>query len=86
MVSVKKNLGKKRQIYLPKIFTDQFGLEPGDNVFITLQTDGILISKRPNIDNIKEYLTELSEKRKKQGIVANLGDLKGVSLEDEFED
>ena len=87
MVIVEKKLGKKGQVQIPKIFTEQFRIRPGDKIILELVNAGILIRAAPKWDQVKTALSDHDDKLKVIKFKhSRLGELKGVSLEEEFDE
>ena len=87
MVSVVKKLGKKCQVNIPKIFADHLGVSPYDIVNIDLIEDGIIIKKATDLEKVLKRIDERRITNVDSNTLAiSMGDLKGASLEDEFDE
>ncbi|MCE7733512.1 MAG: AbrB/MazE/SpoVT family DNA-binding domain-containing protein [Candidatus Heimdallarchaeota archaeon] len=87
MVTVSKKITKKGQIHIPKIFLDQFDINPGDTVLVEILGDGIIIKPKLKFEELEIILNkQVNNMRKFIKKPIKMGDLLGISLEDEFED
>lgn len=78
MVSVKTKLGQKGQIVIPKVFRDEYGLEPETEITLKDLGEGILL-QRPLLDIAGEFarIAQRSKPRPKINLHA---------LEEEYEE
>ena len=85
VVSIRLKVGPKGQIVIPKVFREAYGIKEGGEVIVEPTERGLVIMPKKSKE---ELIGELLEwKRKKaRGKPAKLGELKGVSLEDEFDE
>ena len=87
MVTVSKKITKKGQIHIPKIFLEQFNINPGDSVLLEILSDGIMIKPKLKFEELQVILNKQNQKmRQFLKTPIQIGDLIGLSLEDEFED
>lgn len=87
MVTVSKKITKKGQIHIPKIFLDQFDINPGDTVLLEILGDGIIIKPKLKFEELEVIINkQATNMRKFIKRQIKMGDLIGISLEDEFED
>ena len=87
MVTVSKKVTKKGQIHIPKIFLEQFDINPGDSVLVEIIDTGIIIKPKLKFIELQSILNRQRinlQKFIKKPI--KIGDLLETSLEDEFED
>ncbi len=87
MVELRVRVGNKGQILIPKIFRNKYGIEEGRSVMIEPTVEGLLIKGRPSPDEVMARLKEHEENVRRMGVAGpNLGDLRRVYLEMEFEE
>jgi AbrB family looped-hinge helix DNA binding protein len=87
MVELRVKVSKKGQILIPKIFRDKYGIEEGSPVMMEPTANGLLIKGRAQPAEALTKLKEHINKIRSMGIAGpNLGDLKKVYLEIEFEE
>ena len=86
MVALRLRLGKKGYLIIPKILREKYGFKEGSWILVELRDDGILLKPGNSIDDLKNFfklhvkrLQALNTKSPKPG------ELKGISLEEEFE-
>lgn len=86
MVALRLRLGKKGYLIIPKILREKYGFKEGDWILVELRDDGILLKPRNSIDDLRKFfklhvkkLQTLNTRSPKPG------ELKGISLEEEFE-
>ena len=85
MVSIRLKVGPKGQIVIPKVFREAYGIKEGGEVIIEPQKNELVIKRAPNTEELLKKLREYHKKRQEKK-PARLGDLKGISLEDEFDE
>ena len=85
MVSIRLKVGPKGQIVIPKVFREAYGIKEGGEVIVEPTEKGLVI--RGPI-NVEELLRKIREERKKINPKKKPkpGELKGISLEDEFDE
>lgn len=85
MVSIRLKVGPKGQIVIPKVFREAYGIKEGGEVIVEPTEKGLVI--RGPI-NVEELLRKIREERKKINPKRKPkpGELKGISLEDEFDE
>jgi len=87
MVELRVRVSNKGQILIPKILRDKYGIEESRLVMFEPTVEGILIKGRPPPDEVMAKLEEHVEKIRRMGVEGpNLGDLRKVCLEMEFEE
>ncbi|MFQ6075248.1 MAG: AbrB/MazE/SpoVT family DNA-binding domain-containing protein [Candidatus Bathyarchaeia archaeon] len=87
MVELRLRVSNKGQILIPKILREKYGIDEGGSVRIEPTTEGLLIKGRPSPDETMAKIKEHVEKLRSMGVRGpNLGDLKGLYLELEFEE
>jgi AbrB family looped-hinge helix DNA binding protein len=84
MVKLRLKVGPKRQIIIPKILREKYGIRENDYVFIELRDNELVITRVPTIDESLEWI-RLRRKRLKAR-QASLGELSDVDLEEEFDE
>ena len=84
MVKLKIRVGPKGQIVIPKVLRKAYNIVEGGVVTIEPREDGILIRKIVDPDEVIEWIK--SRRKRIKGKMGRLGDLKKVSLEEEFEE
>jgi len=85
VVNIRLKVGPKGQIVIPKVFREAYGIKEGGEVIVELGENGLIIKRAPNTEELLKKLREYHKKRKGKK-PANLGELKEVSLEDEFDE
>ncbi|QDA32393.1 AbrB/MazE/SpoVT family DNA-binding domain-containing protein [Thermococcus indicus] len=85
MVSIRLKVGPKGQIVIPKVFREAYGIKEGGEVIVEPTERGLIIMPKKSKEKLIEELLEWKHKRAK-GKPAKLGELKGISLEDEFDE
>ncbi|ASJ09433.1 AbrB family transcriptional regulator [Thermococcus siculi] len=85
MVSIRLKVGPKGQIVIPKVFREAYGIKEGGEVIVEPREDELVIKRVPDTEELLRKLKEYHKKRKGKKLV-KLGDLKGISLEDEFDE
>lgn len=82
VLSIKRKIGRKGQVVIPKIFRDSMNIQPGDEVLMEFTEEGILIkpSEKPEVF-IEKFCSIIDRKRKltRELDIENL-------IEEEFED
>lgn len=87
MVELDLRVGKKGQILVPKVLRTKYGIEEGGRVIVEATDEGILVRGRPKPAEILQKLTQHAAKLRGLGLKGpKLGELKGLSLEMEFEE
>jgi AbrB family looped-hinge helix DNA binding protein len=84
LVSIRLKVGPKGQIVIPKVFREAYGIKEGGEVIIEPKDEGLIIKRTLTREELLKKLREYHKKR--EGKTARLGELKGVSLEDEFDE
>jgi AbrB family looped-hinge helix DNA binding protein len=82
MVKLRLKVGPKRQIIIPKILREKYGIRENDHVFIELRDNELVITRALTIDETLEWI-RLRRKRLKAK-QASLVELSDVDLEVEF--
>lgn len=85
VVSIRLKVGPKGQIVIPKVFREAYGIKEGGEVIVEPTDRGLMIMPKKSKEELIKELLEWKHKRAK-GKPAKLGELKGVSLEDEFDE
>ncbi|WP_240703182.1 AbrB/MazE/SpoVT family DNA-binding domain-containing protein [Thermococcus indicus] len=85
LVSIRLKVGPKGQIVIPKVFREAYGIKEGGEVIVEPTERGLIIMPKKSKEKLIEELLEWKHKRAK-GKPAKLGELKGISLEDEFDE
>ncbi len=85
MVNIRLKVGPKGQIVIPKVFREAYGIKEGGEVIVEPGEKGLLI--RGPIKG-EELIRKIREERKKINAKKKPkpGELKGISLEDEFDE
>lgn len=87
MVELRIKVGSKGQVLIPKILRDKYGIEEGRSVTMEPTAEGLLIRGRPSRSETMARLRDHVEKVRGVGVRGpNLGDLRRVYLEMEFEE
>lgn len=84
MVSIRLKVGPKGQIVIPKVFREAYGIKEGGEIIIEPTDKGLMIKRKKTPDELVKELLEW--KRKVEGVPGKLGDLRGIDLEDEFDE
>ena len=83
---IRLKVRKKGIIIIPKRIREKYKIKENSYVLAELKDEGILL-KPISIDEISEFLEKHEEKIRSLGIKGpKLGDLRGISLEQEFEE
>lgn len=85
LVSIRLKVGPKGQIVIPKVFREAYGIKEGGEVTVEPTDRGLVIMPKKNREELVRELLEWKRK-KAVGKPARLGELKGISLEDEFDE
>ncbi len=87
MVELRTKVSDKGQILIPKIFRDKYGIEAGQSVIMEPTAEGLLIKGRIPPEEVMIRLKDHVDRIKSMGVAGpNLGDLRKVYLEMEFEE
>ncbi len=86
-MTVKVEVGKKGYIIIPKSIRELVGIKEGDVLTLTVENGRIVLEpeRRVSLSEVAKRLREHEERVRKYVKEARLGDLVGVSLEEEFE-
>jgi len=86
-LAVKVVVGKKGCIIIPKSIRELVGIKEGDVLTLTVENGRVVLEpeRRASLPEVAKRLREHEEKVRKYAKEARLGDLVGVSLEEEFE-
>jgi AbrB family looped-hinge helix DNA binding protein len=86
-LTVKVEVGKKGYIIIPKSIRELVGIKEGDVLTLTVENGRIVLEpeRRVSLSEVAKRLREHEERVRKYVKEARLGDLVGVSLEEEFE-
>ena len=86
-MAVKVVVGKKGCIIIPKSIRELVGIKEGDVLTLTVENGRIVLDPERNVSlpEVAKRLREHEESVRKYAKEARLGDLVGVSLEEEFE-
>ena len=84
MVRLRVKVGPKGQIVIPKLLREAYNIVEGSTVVIEPREEGILIRKNMDPDEVIGWIR--ARRRKLRGRMGRLGELEGVSLEEEFGD
>jgi len=85
VVSIRLKVGPKGQIVIPKVFREAYGIKEGGEVIVEPTERGLVIMPKKSKEELIQELLEWKRK-KARGKPAKLGELKGISLEDEFDE
>ena len=85
LVSIRLKVGPKGQIVIPKVFREAYGIKEGGEVIVEPTDKGLIIMPKKSKEELIKELLEWKRKRAR-GKPARLGELKGISLEDEFDE
>ena len=85
-MTVRVEVGKKGVVVIPKAVRDLVGVKEGDLLRVSVQDGKIVLEpeRRVDVDEIRRAMEE-HKKRISYARQAELGDLAGVSLEEEFD-
>jgi len=80
-------VGKKGCIIIPKSIRELVGIKEGDVLTLTVENGRIVLEpeRKASLPEVAKRLREHEERVRKYAKEARLGDLVGVSLEEEFE-
>ena len=85
MVSIRLKVGPKGQIVIPKVFREAYGIKEGGEVIVEPSEKGLVIrgpiKAEELLRKIRGERKKINPKRKPKP-----GELKGISLEDEFDE
>jgi len=86
-LTVKVKVGRKGYIIIPKSIRELVGIKEGDVLTLTVENGRIVLEPERNVSlpEVAKRLREHEERVRKYAKEARLGDLVGVSLEEEFE-
>ena len=86
-MAVKVVVGKKGYIIIPKSIRELVGIKEGDVLTLTVENGMIVLEpeRKASLPEVAKRLREHEESVRKYAKEARLGDLVGVSLEEEFE-
>jgi len=85
-LTVKVEVGKKGYIIIPKSIRELVGIKEGDVLTLTVENGRIVLEpdRKVSLSEVAKRLREHEERVRKYAKEARLGDLVGVSLEEEF--
>lgn len=85
MVSIRLKVGPKGQIVIPKVFREAYGIKEGGEVVLEPTDKGLIIRAPIRVDDL---IKKIREERKKMNPKRRPkpGELRGISLEDEYEE
>jgi len=85
-LAVKVVVGKKGCIIIPKSIRELVGIKEGDVLTLTVENGRIVLEpeRKASLPEVAKRLREHEESVRKYAKEARLGDLVGVSLEEEF--
>jgi AbrB family looped-hinge helix DNA binding protein len=85
-LAVKVVVGKKGCIIIPKSIRELVGIKEGDVLTLTVENGRIVLEpeRKASLPEVAKRLREHEERVRKYAKEARLGDLVGVSLEEEF--
>jgi len=84
MVKLRLKVGPKRQIIIPKILREKYGIKEYDHVFIELRDNELVITRALTTDETLEWIRFRRKRLKAKQ--ASLGELSDVDLEEEFDE
>jgi transcriptional regulator, AbrB family len=86
-LAVKVVVGKKGCIIIPKSIRELVGIKEGDVLTLTVENGRVVLEpeRKASLPEVAKRLREHEERVRKYAKEARLGDLVGVSLEEEFE-
>ena len=85
-MAVKVVVGRKGCIIIPKSIRELVGIKEGDVLTLTVENGRIVLEpeRKVSLPEVAKRLREHEEKVRKYAKEARLGDLVGMSLEEEF--
>jgi AbrB family looped-hinge helix DNA binding protein len=85
-LAVKVVVGKKGCIIIPKSIRELVGIKEGDVLTLIVENGRIVLDpeRKASLSEVAKRLREHEERVRKYAKEARLGDLVGVSLEEEF--
>ena len=85
-MAVKVVVGKKGCIIIPKSIRELIGIKEGDVLALTVENGRIVLEpeRKASLPEVAKRLREHEESVRKYAKEARLGDLVGMSLEEEF--
>jgi len=85
-LAVKVVVGRKGCIIIPKSIRELVGIKEGDVLTLTVENGRIVLEpeRKVSLPEVAKRLREHEEKVRKYAKEARLGDLVGMSLEEEF--
>jgi len=85
-LAVKVVVGKKGYIIIPKSIRELVGIKEGDVLTLTVENGRVVLEpeRKVSLPEVAKRLREHEESVRKYAKEARLGDLVGVSLEEEF--
>jgi len=86
-LAVKVVVGRKGYIIIPKSIRELVGIKEGDVLTLTVENGRVVLDpeRKVSLPEVAKRLREHEERVRKYAKEARLGDLVGVSLEEEFE-
>jgi len=86
-LAVKVVVGRKGYIIIPKSIRELVGIKEGDVLTLTVENGRVVLDpeRKVSLSEVAKRLREHEERVRKYAKEARLGDLVGVSLEEEFE-
>ncbi|WP_338599064.1 AbrB/MazE/SpoVT family DNA-binding domain-containing protein [Sulfolobus tengchongensis] len=86
-MTIRVEVGKKGYIIIPKKIRELLSINEGDTLILRVD-DGKIILERERKINIEEVKNKLQQHEQRLSYVRKpkLGELKGVKMEEEFED
>jgi len=85
-LAVKVVVGKKGCIIIPKSIRELVGIKEGDVLTLTVENGRVVLEpeRKVSLSEVAKRLREHEERVRKYAKEARLGDLVGMSLEEEF--
>ena len=85
-MAVKVVVGKKGCIIIPKSIRELVGIKEGDVLTLTVENGRVVLEpeRKASLPEVAKRLREHEERVRKYAKEARLGDLVGMSLEEEF--
>ncbi|HLD84944.1 MAG TPA: AbrB/MazE/SpoVT family DNA-binding domain-containing protein [archaeon] len=80
---IKRTVGEKGQVVLPKDIRDQLGIKPGTEVEFDIKEDGVMIKIKQRMSG-KEFVEYFCKTSKKLKYVPTIKDIK-KTLEEEYD-
>ena len=80
---IKRTVGEKGQVVLPKDIRDQLGIKPGTEVEFDIKEDGVMIKTKQRMSG-KEFVEYFCKTSKKLKYVPTIKDIK-KTLEEEYD-